>query len=417
MAGPIGVVTPNRMPANSRLVGYDKQLRMKALVEDIYSKLTGQFNTEKKSIPNAIVMRIDEGALSGNEEAVITLKLKLNGAGVYGNNFAVGQEERPRTRAVRIYRNNLRKPVTTPGYGKRKLDAEGYKLYEVHVDDLADWNKDHDGLEDRQSILERFGETLVFGDTAANCVRNWNMNMFVCGLPKRTASPTYSANTANYTTNIVATIKASGGGAIKIPHVNQTLNQPNLSNISNFCLDRRIDRLNIPGLPGGRGFIGTISEDQAVYLGDPVWSNRNLGALYMGKTALSEKVMNWPGVIGAYKDILLVVDPRQPTIDITGTSAPHGLSGGYLWPGDVDLRNKDQDTVCDTMFILGRGAEINWYPEKLHHVQQVDDYGAIVGHGTALVRGKQVPHYTDENGNNPEQFTSAVVLCRLPEYV
>lgn len=417
MGSQIGVAVPSQMPSNSRIIGFDKKLRMKALPEDIYTLLTGTYNTEKKSIPNAIIMQIDDAALSDSTEAVITMKLKLSGGGVYGNDFAIGREERPRTRAVRIFRNNLRKVVTTPGYGVRKLDAKAYKLYEQHIDDLADWNKEHAGLERRQAILERFGETLVYGDTATSCIRNWNMNMFVCGLKKSDARPTYSATTANYTENIVAKIQDSGGGSIKIPLPSQTLNQPNLSNISNFSLDRRLSRLNIPGLPGGRGFVGTISELQATYLGDPAWSSRNLGSLYIAKVALPERVQNWPGVIGAYKDILLIVDVRQPTIDITGTSAPHGLSGGYMWPGDDDQRNRDEDTVCDTMFILGRAASISWYPEKLHHIQQVDDYGAIVGHGTALVRGEQTPHYTDANGNNPEQFTSAVALCRLPDYV
>ena len=416
MGSQIGVNAPTQMPTNSIIVGYDKKLQMKSVNADIHTALSGDYNTEKKNIPNAVQMQISE-EINTSTVATITMKLPLSGTGVLGNNFAIGQEERPRTRAVRIFRNDLRKVVTTPGYGVRKLDAKLYRLYEQHVDDLAVWNKEHEGLEIRQALLERFGETLPYGDTAAVCTRNWNMNMFVCGLPLRDASPTYSATTATYTTNIVAKINESGGGDIKTPHVGQTLNQPNLSNISNYCLSRNISRLKIPGLPGGEGLIATFSELQATYLGDAAWSARNLGALYLSKASLPEKVMNWPGVLGAYKDLLLVVDVRQPTLDITGTSQPHGLSGGYMWMGHNDSRNRDQDTVCDTVFILGKGAYINWYPEKLHHIQQLDDYGKIKGHGTALVRGLQTPHYTDENGLNPEQFTSAVALCRLPEYV
>lgn len=416
MGTQIGVLAPARMPANSRVIGYDKQLQMKTLLEDIYSKLVGTYSTEKENIPNGIEMRVSD-AISTATEGVITVKLPLNGAGVYGNNFAIGTEERPRTRAVILYRNDLRKTVTTPGYGVRKLDAQLYKLYETHIDDLADWNKEHDGLETRQAILERYGETLIYGDTAANCVRNWNKNIFVCGLGLREAVPTYSANVVTYTANIVQKIQDSGGGSVKIPHVGQTLNQPNLSNMQNNAIAQRITQLKIPGLPGGEGWVLVISELQATYLGDPVWSTRNLGHLYTQKTSLNEKVMNWPGVIGAYKKFLIVEDPRQPTIDITGTSAPFGLAGGYMWPGDEDERHRDENTVCDTAFVLGKGAYINWYPEKIHHIQQVDDYGKIVGHGTALVRGKQTPHYTDENGLNPEQFSSMVALCRLPNYV
>jgi len=413
----LGVNAPTQMPSNSRIVGYDKKLIMKSVNADIHSALTGDYNTQKKQIPNAIQMQVSD-EINTSTEAVITMKLPLNQTGVTGNDFAIGREERPRTKAVKIYRNDLRKVVTTPGYGVRKLDAKLYRLYEQHIDDLAVWNKEHEGLEIRQAILERFGETLPYGDTAAACVRNWNMNMFVCGLPLRDAAPTYSATTATYTTNIVAKINESGGGDIKTPHVGQTLNQPNLSNMSNYALSKNLARLRIPELKGGggEGFVMTISELQATYLGDPAWSTRNLGHLYVSAAALPDRIQNWPGVLGAYKDLLIVVDVRQPTIDITGTSQPHGLSGGYYWMGHNDQRNRDQDTVCDTVFILGKGAYINWYPEKLHHIQQLDDYGKIKGHGTALVRGVQTPHFTDENTLNAEQFTSAVALCRLPDY-
>jgi hypothetical protein len=417
MGSQLGVLAPSAIANDSRIIGYDKKLQMKALLEDIYTELTGHYNTEKKTLPkNALRLQISDGALSDSSEAVITMKMPLTGVGVTGNDFAIGQEERPVTRATRIYRNDLRKPVTTPQYGVRALDAKGYKLYEQHVDDLGPWNKEHYGLEIRQAILETYGETLVYGDTAAACVRNWNMNMFVCGLPLRDARPTYNSTVADYTTNIVGKVNDSGGGDIKTPHVGQTLNIPNLDNISNFAMNRRIARLNIPGVTGGRGYIVTISELQANYLGSPAWSERNLGAVHITKAALPEKVMNWPGVIGAYKDLLIVVDPRQPTIDITGTSQPHGLSAGYMWMGDNDQRNRDQDTVLDTVFILGNGSFIDWYPEKLHFVFQLDDYTKIKGVATALVRGVQTPVYTDDNTANPEQFGSAVALCRLPEY-
>jgi len=412
----IGVLAPTRLPANSRVHGYDKQLRSKALLEDIYTKLTGEYNTEKKTIPNAIIMQISDGSLSETEDATITMKLKLRDAAVYGNNFAIGAEELPRTRAMTIYRNNMRKVVGTPGYGKRKLDAEAYGLFEQHIDDLADYAKEHEGLEIRQGFVERYSENLRHGDTQAVCVPHWNRNIFVSGNPLRTCRPAFSTNLATYTQNIVARVLAAGGGNIA-PTVGQTLNQPNLSNASNFTLQQRIARLSIPGLPGGMGFVLTMSELQATYLGDPAWSQRNLGSLYIARTQLPEKVMNWPGVLGAYKDMLLVVDPRQPTIAVGGSSAPYSLSSGFMWPGEVDERSRDDENTLDTFFIHGKGAQWRWEPEKLHHIQQVDDYGAIVGHGVALVRGIGEAIYTDENGVNEEQFTSILGICRMPNYV
>lgn len=414
----IGVLAPNAIDANSAIKGYDKKLRMKSLVDDIYNDLGGLYNTEKKTIPNAIYMTVQMQALEGSQSATITMKKPLSAAGVYGNAVAIGNEERPVTKTMTIYRNNCRKVVTTPGYGVRKLDAEAYKLYEQHIDDLATWNKEQEGLEIRQAFVQRFGETLIYGDTLANCSRNYNPNIFVCGLPLRSASPVYSSNVTTYTTNIVNTIVAAGGGSI-IPTVGQTLNQPNLSNISNFALARRISTLKIPGLPGGRGYVLTISELQAVYLGDPAWSARNLGDLYTKVANLPEKVQQWSGVIGAYKDLLIVVDPRQPTLNPTGSSSPYGLSAGYLWPGDIDLRYRDERDACDTAFLHGAASIVKWEAEKLHHIQQTDDYGAVVGHGTGCVRGVQDPLFDQQTPNmgSWEKFNNVLVLCRIPDYV
>ena len=34
----VGVITPNALPAPSRIAGFDKELRMKSALDDIYDK-------------------------------------------------------------------------------------------------------------------------------------------------------------------------------------------------------------------------------------------------------------------------------------------------------------------------------------------------------------------------------------------
>jgi hypothetical protein len=411
----VGMVAPAALPAQSQITMYDKKLRMRSLLKDIYSKLEGLYNTKAGSIPNTIYMRVEEQALQGNT-CVITMKKPLSAAAVYGNNVAIGNEELPTTKAVTLYRNNLRKVVSTPGYGTRELDAAPYRLYETHVDNLGDWNKEQEGLEIRQAFVERYGETLVHGDTTGFCARNWNPNIAVFGLPIRTMVPTYSANQATYTTNIITSVIAAGGGSI-LPTVGQTLNQPNMSNLSNLAMEKRITPLSIPGLPGGKGYILTISERQATYVGDPAWSQRNLGDAF--RYGEPKEVMSWPGVIGSWKDLLIVVDPRQPTLVPTGSAAPFGLSAGFVWPGDIDERYRSDRDCCDTVFLLGQDAIAKWDAQKLHHITQDDDYGAVVGHGTARVWGVQLPVYDQQvpNMGSWEYFGGILGICRFPDYV
>lgn len=414
----IGVLAPTALDTNSVRVGYNKKLQIKSLPEDIYTALSGLTKAEADTmIPSAIYLTVEAEALNGSNSAVVTMKKPLTGAGVFGNTVAIGNEERPVTKSFRVYRNNCRKVITTPGYGTTKLDADYLGLYPKHIDDLSTWNKEQEGLEIRQAFLETWGYSLTFGDTAATCVQNWNPNIFVCGLPIRSCSPAYSSNTATYTTNIVTSVIAAGGGSI-LPTIGQTLNQPNLSNLSNFALERRITPLPIAGLPGGKGYVLTVSERQAAFISDPAWSQRNLGSL-IRRDQLPEKTANWPGVIGAYKDILIVIDVRQPTLNPTGSSSPFGLSAGYLWPGDIDLRYRDDRDVIDTAFLHGAGSIFKWEPERLHHIQQEDDYGKVVGHGTARVWGHRIPIYDQQvpNMGSAEYFGGILVLCRIPDYV
>jgi hypothetical protein len=416
--GGIGVAAPAIMPAQSMKLGYDSELRMKSLLQSIYVDLQGLYNAEKKKIPSAIYMTIEDAALSNTTVATITMKLKLRATGVFGNTMAIGQEELPTTKAGRIFRNNCRKVVATPGYGVRKLDSDYLGLYKQHVDDLGDWNKDEEDLEIHQALVETFGETLRHGDTAAVCVPNWNANIFIAGLPLMGAHPAYSSNPATYSTNIVQAILASGGGSLD-PIPTQTLNQPNLSNLSNFAMARRISTIGIPGAPGGKGYVLSISEIDAAYLGDPVWSARNLGSLYIAFNNLNEKVQNWTGALGMYKDILIVVDPRLATVLPTGSSAPHGLTAGYMWHGDTDLRNRDNNHVRNCCILHGAGSVWKWYPEKIHFIEQKDDYGAIVGVGTACVRGigsLLMDQQTPGVGTH-EQFSSIMCLTSMPDYV
>lgn len=415
----IGVNAPAALAAQSQKVGFDSELRMKSLLESIYTDLKGLYNTEKKAVPNAIYMEVQDSALSDSHTATITMLLKLSAPGVMGNAVAIGQEELPQTKAATIYRNNCRKVVAKPGYGARELDAKHLKLYETHVNNLADWNKEQEDLEIHQALLETWGETLRYGDTAAACVPNWNANMFVAGLDMfDPLQPAYSSNPATYSNNIVNALLASGGGSLA-PIANQTLSQPVLSNLSNFCLNRRITPIKIPGLPGGKGYVMTISEVQAMYLGDPIWSARNLGSLYIQLNNLPEKVQNWTGVLGAYKDLLIVQDVRQSTVLPAGTSDPYSLTAGYMWHGDTDLRNRDQDEVRDVVMVHGAGAVWKWYPQKIHFIDQKDDYGAIEGVGTACVRGigSLVLDQQTPGVGTREQFSSVCCLCSMPDYV
>ena len=334
----------------------------------------GVYVLEKEQVPNAIRMIVDKTEKTKSNNVTITMVLRLGGRGVYDPNPLIGTEARPVTKSFTIRYNICRKAVTTPGYGPDDEDAKPYGLYEKWVDQLALWNKEHHGWSIRQTILEQYGETLIYGRTAPFCQRNWTPNILIAGMGYRNMQVAYNTNRANYTTAIVNRIVLSGGGSLA-PLVTQTMNVPTLTNAQNLALNNRIEMLQIPGLPGGKGWILTMGEIQYSFLGDATWSQRNLGSLYVAKAALPEKVQNWRGVCGAYKNFLLVEDMMQPTLIISGTSEPWGMTAGYVEPGDNDQRQRENPMTRDTANILGKAAVVDWQKMALRHVTQDDDYG------------------------------------------
>jgi hypothetical protein len=414
----IGVLGPQAMALQSQKRGWASKLQMKSVLKDIFSNQEGLYNTETKSIPNAIYMSIEDSALSETSSATITMLLPIRGAGVYGNDIAIGHEELAETKAMTIYRNNCRKPVGTTQYGYEYLSQQHLGLFKKHIDNLADWNRDEEGLEIRQAILETYGETLRNGDTAAACVPNWNAHVFIAGLGIN-SQPAYNVDPAIYSNLIVLGMLASGGGSLT-PIKAQTLNGNVLSNLSNFALANRIEPLSLP-VPGGKGYILTVSELQAMFLSDPNWATNNLGGLYRDITALPKlQEMNWPGVCGAWKDIVIVQDPKAPTVTPTGSGDTYGLTAGYMWHGDTDRRDRTNVHARDVGMLLGKAALWKWVPEKYHMEEQLDDYGKVRGVLIACVRGIGASMFdapTPFLGTMGEQYSSAVVLFGIPAFV
>ena len=416
----VGVITPAQLAAASQIAGFDKELRIKSVLSDIYEQFSGLYLLDKKSIPNdALRLKVDAKAKAESNNITITMRLHIRGGGVYDPNQLIGTEVRPTTYSLTIRKNIVRKAVTSPGYGPDEEDARPYGLYKEWIDALALWNKEHHGWSIRQAILERFGESLVHGRTLANSARNWNVNMLVAGLGRANMQVNNNQDRAAFTTSLVNRILLSGAGSMN-PLVTQTLNQPNLSNLNILCLDNRISKLNLPGMPGDGGWILTISEIQNMYLGDPAWSARNLGTQWTNVTELNDKVQQWSGITGKYKNVYLVQDERQPTLRVSGTSTPFGLSAGYVLMGDVDNRGRDDLWTRDTAFLLGKACVVDWCSTPLRHVTQDDDYKMVMGHGTVKVEGISQPIYglaEGLTGPNVEQYSSMVMVLSMPEYV
>jgi hypothetical protein len=406
----MAIVAAPRLARNSIVVRYDTRLVMRANIADIYTYKTGLYNRENQSWPeDAIKVKIKDNSAT---EVVVTLKNDLVLPGVYGQIPAVGTEEPPTTMDYHCYQANYRKVIPKPGYGLRKLEAEKYKLYEEHENSLGLWAQEEHGIGIRHAILERISPNLTVGDTAGTIAAWWNPNIFIptVGILNQ---PVFNVNRATHTNNIVQGLINSGGlGQFAARTATATF----FEDISNWALNpRRLKKLKIAGLPTGEGFVLTVSELQAAMLSNPIFAANNLGSLWIARDRLPGPIQKWPGVIGSYNDILVIVDPRQPTVLPGGSSAPFSMVAGYMVWGSRDLRHRRFANCKDTAFLLGNGAFLELEGEPLHYIADDRDYKLHQGLGIAGVRGDMLPIFIDPTDNtNTLLQTCAVALLDLP---
>ena len=412
-----------QLEAAALITGYDKQLRRRAMLKDIYAPLPnvqGIFKRQEREIPNAIYMKFDEKALDGANSARVTMKLPLDGPPILGNNRLTQTEEAPHTKSATVYRNDYKKAVRVHEYGVRNLDQQSYGLYKMHINDLGLWAQEYKGLDIRTCAVQSNGMTLWFGDTVNLAVPFWHPHIYVGGATE-TNQPAFDMNLANYTNNIVNSILSAGGGALT-PTNAQTFIFRTLNRLVRMAQDERVKPLDVGGEDS---YIFVVSSHQAMLFGDPTFNAANSGAaLWYQQNRVKQEAQNWNGILGMYKssagaDVYIVVDPRCPTVLPSGTAEPYTLTAGYVWPGDQDLRNRTNPNVRDCCMFYGKGAFMEWEPEKLHFVKQDEDYSRIMGHGIAGVRGYQQVHFDQANPNNTsfEYYGSIMALmARIQNY-
>ena len=417
------ILASGQLPAQSQIAGFNKMLQLRTKLTDIYVNLIGLYE-KNRQIPNAIYMRVAEGMSQGTNNITITMKLPLTGPVVRGNNRLGGTEEQPNTKALTIYRNNYKKAVSTETYNTRYLDQVDYGLYKQHIDDLTPWSQQNHGLDIRMAFLRRYSFNLLAGDTVNVCIPEWNPHFYVQGASDAQQPVHVGGNDAANTNNIVNAILNAGGGSLA-PTINQAISFRALNKIAQRALREKIRPLMIEG---GQAFILVLSDLQAYILTDPTWVNatgglHSGGGVWMETAALPGKVQKWYNVIGGFRTatgvtIYCVVDVMCPTLLPSGTAEPFSLSDNYVWPGDVDLRNLDAVNLRDACFLFGKAGLVEWEPEKIHFVQQDDDYHRIMGDGIAGVRGIQLPIFDQQNpiSTSREYYGGMVCVFARPAY-
>lgn len=420
-SGLIGVVAPTPLPAASRKIGFDTGLQVKSVRPSIYTDINvrGRYNPETKTMTSGIVISVDKiSEMKGATSGVLTMMLPHRAAGTYGRTQITGTEEQTNTKTAQVHFNNWAHASTVANDGRDLLMQEYLDLIGKEEGQHQVWGGDEIDLNFHQALVEQFGESLYYTDTQSSCIPNLNPNIFIAGLGYNGAHPVYSTDPATYTQRVMNAIWASGGNSFD-PIAAQTWSMATINNLRNFCIARGILPLPIPGIPGGKGWVVTISEQDRAYMTDPFWNGKNPGAIFKQRNFNGKDVIEWRDEIGYIGPFLFVEDQRLATILPTGSSVgAFGCTTGYMWHGDTDMRNKDNQHYRNCCGVHGMGTFYKWEPIKAHYANVKEDYEQWKGICSKGVRGigQLIFDQATPGAGTHEQFSSALCLTANPDY-
>ena len=176
-----------------------------------------------------------------------------------------------------------------------------------------------------------------------------------------------------------------------------------------YLTTNRIEPLTINGNPGYIMTVPTTQKFHALNLEN----SGSLGVYFTDTYRLQQEGINFPKTIrplGRWLDIYLIEDERAPTLLLGGSAGAYTLTAGYVHPGNNDGRSTDAN-ARDVSFLLGKGALIDWYPDKIHHEYDDYNYKKWIGKGYFGGRGCQLRWFDDDTATDTSFEQRYSVIC------
>lgn len=399
----MSMTTPTALQTSLMVQGFSRLLQQKALPEDIFVWLNENYSVEKQKMPEAIYLTISD-LESAEHTHKLGMLMPLSGSPTYGNTQSqVGREENQVTKSVTIYKNDYSHAVTNQLFGIDAQDKKFYSLLEKETEQLGLYFKELEGLHIRQALLERYAENLTdAAPTSSNVSVEWSPHWYIKNLTDA-QQPTFSQTLQTFTNNIVTAMTTAGTGEAA------TADFQYLAALEHYLW--YVKKIKPVKVGEKQTMVTVIPARQAFFLKNPFITG-SFGAAWVDYNRLSDREMNFPNVLGRFNSLLLIEDPRSPTVLPGGSTSPYTLTAGYMYPGDNDLRSTSA-SARDVGFAIGKAALVKWETEKLHfEIEQANTYKKKRGHGAFGTYGIQQVQYDVDSGASAttrEQFSSCVL--------
>lgn len=365
------------------------------------------YSGEKMTLPDAIIVtvRSEKGARTQS----FPQEKPLPGAARYGTDQDLRGYERQRVLAYqKIYYNEYCYGVMGETFGMNFNDLDVINYYKNEQPAVSKWYAEDKDKQIHEALFERYGYVLEGTGTALE--QNYNPNIYIANTDYADM-PTYSNDTSTYRTNINTALAAADTGT---NGVNANIDLDMLIELNEWAAkNKRIEKVMVGGKESYVLLLPSTQYNKLLRV-----TNGQLGAVWEQVNMLSGEEQRFPGIVGRVMDLVIIKDPRTPTLTCTNDYGNNTHSVVYMEPGNYDLRNtavydESSNASWDVGFLLGKGAVIDWLVTDIHWEKEEDEYTKRYGKGIFCERGFQLGNCydTDTASNlNLQNFGSAAVL-------
>lgn len=364
------------------------------------------FTGKKIAIPDACIVNISSE--KGARSQVMPIENPLAGPGRGGTaEGQSGYERQVTLEYMKIYYNEYSQGVMGEKWGMNYNDLQMFDFYNREQPRLSKWFAEDTDKQYHEALLERVSWVLEKDGTSIS--QTYNPNWYIANT-EFADQPAYSDNFGTFRTNINTAFAAADSGT---NGVNANIDLDYLIALSYYAENQKqIKPVTIGGQPSYLVVLPTPQYHKLLQT-----TAGQLGAVWQNVTALTDEEQKFPGIVGRVMNLVIVKDPRYPTIKCTNAYANTTHTVAYMEPGNQDARNKsvysDTNAAWDIGFLMGAGAIIDWTVTPLHFEMEQNEYGKIYGKAAFTERGIQLgaTYDTDTASNLNLKNRGSIVLA------
>ena len=395
-----------------------EQMRLGSIFEQFSSRAISTETVQNEGqpmVPNAVITSVMSGQKAGQLYVTIPSLDKLKLRGPKGGNRAKGTEETSKLRWARCFYNVQRKAVVVTDETIDGDAALAYPIIQEQHRQITDYFKDLGDYDKQRAILLGANEDLTDAEAwegtsafsgNAPCGLSLHTNFYVIG--QSTTSPvSWNSTFATHVGNVITALRAANSGG-------------NVA-FTKAKLDKVIDRANatIRPLMGDYRFVIALSQCQAQQLQADTasngWWNTFVNA---GERGTKNRAIT--GLLGMYRQCMIIVNLRAPLFNATGSSGYSGDALGRFqfvkpWADDatkaydIDAGDNRIPTTYaynataasdvgtfEMGYVLGLGGLLEAEIQKLKYTNDTDDYDFSKGMECRRKIGEMRNDYTDQ---------------------